>query len=107
MPTIYRAGNPVEVVRPPRIAKEIEKLLATGTAVDLLSELGQTLSEFFTAEEWTRARQLSIPDGVPGWDGVTCNFCRGSTRFADCPNCHGSFALIESDPVPVIPTSEI
>jgi len=80
----------VQIERPPIVDEMIQALLTHGSVEDLKSSQGQFLRQMMTAAEVDRT--MDLPVTYPkGFDGVTCDFCRGDYRFRNCGACHGSF----------------
>lgn len=83
--------------RPQEVSDRIAELLANGTAADLFTPEGRLLRAFFTAAEEAASRHLPMPTPPPGWDGTTCDLCRGRTRFTGCRECGGTYVNIAND----------
>jgi len=77
------------ITRPQFIDDKINKLLSSGTVLDIISEEGKFLREFLTTSEASAVFSLPMPE-CPNFDGLTCDACRGMTRFRKCEMCHGS-----------------
>ena len=83
------------VERPADINRRIAQLLAGGDAWEFkCTELGKFLRQFMTAAELDYAyNSLPVNDPV-GFDGRTCDLCRGDTRFLRCRICQGEFSEV-------------
>ena len=78
------------IQRPTIIDKAIYTLLSQGTVADLMTDQGQLLQSLMTPGEECACRMLPMLE-CPGFDGQTCNYCRGRVRFSHCPECQGTF----------------
>lgn len=83
----------MQIERPKRINDAIQKLLTQGTVEELKTPEGRMLAEFFTADEVARAMELPMGE-CTGFDGTTCDACRGEYRFRQCQQCHGSHDML-------------
>jgi hypothetical protein len=87
----------MQIERPQEVSDAIGKLLREGTVEELKSEKGRFLRLFMTADEVYRSMDLRIAD-AKGFDGSTCDYCRGDYRFSQCGKCHGTFDNVPASP---------
>lgn len=80
----------MQIERPPIVGEMIQALLTHGSVEDLKSPQGQFLRQLMTPGEVDRTMDLPVTY-AKGFDGVTCDFCRGDYRFRNCGACRGSF----------------
>lgn len=80
----------MQIERPALVEEMILALLTHGTVDDLKTPQGQFLRHLMTAAEVDRTLDLPMTY-AKGFDGVTCDFCRGDNRFKNCGVCFGSF----------------
>lgn len=80
----------MQIERPNEVNQSIDKLLIEGTVAELKSEKGRFLRLFMTADEVYRSMDLPM-HVIRGFDGTTCDDCRGDYRFTQCRMCHGCF----------------
>lgn len=66
----------------------VHRLLNEGTVADLFTVEGAILRKMFTPSEEERSRHLPMGE-CKGFDGRTCDYCRGASRFANCNVCQG------------------
>lgn len=105
MPTAYEGPacpdqGTLEMQRPDELNVDIRNLLQFGSANDLVTERGKILRMLMTPAEAAAILYLPVKDN-PGWDGGTCDLCRGMHRFVHCQLCHGDcIAHAEPEPRP-------
>lgn len=95
-----------QVERPQEVSDAIDKLLRDGTVEELKSEKGKFLRLFMTADEVYRSMDLPIAE-ARGFDGSTCDYCRGDYRFSQCGKCAGTFDNVPTATVELVSARKV